>query len=72
MENSSRCRKTDEQIMRGILEHLKTSEIASVNEIANTIGSNWKVIKNRIKLLMAIGAIKEVRKTKREALYRLS
>jgi hypothetical protein len=56
--------------MRGILDHLKSNEIASVNEIANSVGSNWKVIKNRIKLLMAIGAIKEVRKTKREALYR--
>jgi ribosomal protein S25 len=70
MENSTRSRKTDEQILRGILDHLKTTEIASVNEIANSVGSNWKVIKNRIKLLMAIGAIKEVRKTKREALYR--
>ena len=57
--------------MRGILDYLKNAEIASVNEIANSVGSNWKVIKNRIKLLIAIGAIKEVRKTKREALYRL-
>ena len=71
MGNTSRKRKTDEQIMKAILDCFKTSEIASVNEIANTIGSNWKVIKNRFRLLIAIGAIKEVRKTKREALYRL-
>jgi hypothetical protein len=58
--------------MKGILDYLKSSENALVNEIANTIGSNWKVIKNRIKLLTAIGAIKQIRKTKREALYRLS
>ena len=36
--------------MRGILDYLKNAEIASVNEIANSVGSNWKVIKNRIEL----------------------